>query len=342
MNQINPAFTKVLRDARWYDEMIRRQAFYPDILKASSIIYNDQILRIVKQMPLITSEFYEKAIKPLLEVQERNSKIFQNIIAREISPALEVLANQNNLYMTKAINDIMAIRHHEFARLVENMRGIDFAWLAKDLSRVTQAYSRLYTENISTLETSASSIYTSQIAEAIVEPTATVSHYVDSARNLVEAETESNLPALPEKGYETFGDEDLDPLLYQLNPDFVEMRQGSWSALSGAGPDRLRHAAISQRELIRQLLEHYVPNASLPKESRQGPRLKARIRIALNASEGDAEYVEAMGVAVMSSYNQLNKYTHHNERHEDSLRALLQTGEGLIHFILALAQRKMD
>lgn len=367
---IDPELSRLLREARWHDE-IMRQAISPEIFKSISLLSNGQIASIVKQInevvrmspaldaisqqmkqydqafakaasSLIAGEFYERAIKPLLEIQERNGEIFQKIIAQQTSPGLEAFANQNNLYMTKAINDILAIRRQEFAHLADNVRRIDFSWLVQDLSRVNQAYSRLFAERTSILELSTSYIYASQIANVIMLPTATVSYFADSARNHVEAETGNDIPDLPEKGYKAFGDESLDPLLYQFNPDFVKMRQGSWFALSVAGPDRLRHAATSQRELIRQILELFIPNALLSKDSRQGPQLKARLRIALEASESDAEYLEAMSVAVIRHYDQLNKYTHHNEKHEESLRALIQTGEGLIRFILTLALRRAN
>jgi len=362
MKEIAPAFNVVPA----YPEF-RQMAIFPEILKSSLLIADSQMAGIVKQMneaiklspsfnalnqqivsqaittivtPFMGANFYKKAIKPLLEIQLHNSEIFQNIIAQEISPMIEGLANQNNLFMTKMINDILAIRHQEIAKLVENVRMSDFAWLAKDLSNVNQAYFQLFAEQVNTLKISPSFIHSSGVTEVIALPTATVSHYVDSARNLIEAELTSDVPEFQEKGYEAVGDENLDPLLYQLNPEFVDMRQGSWVALNTSSPDHLRQAATSQRELIRQLLEVYVPNTLLPKDSRQGPQLKTRLRIALKTSESDTDFIEAILTALMSYYNQLNKYTHHNEKHEESLRAILQTGEGLIRFILTLAGRK--
>jgi hypothetical protein len=173
------------------------------------------------------------------------------------------------------------------------------------------------------------------LAERITVPTATVAYYADSLRDLVEAEIGKDISALPDQGFEEFGDQSLDHLLCEINPDFVEMRHGCWSALYMGGPDRLRHAATSQRELLTQLLQHLVPGAQLPAEKRQGPQVKARAEAVVGASENDAEFIEAVSKAVLSYYSQLNKYTHHNIKHEESLRALLHTGEGLIRFILS-------
>ena len=63
--------------------------------------------------------------------------------------------------------------------------------------------------------------------------------------------------------------------------------------------------------------------------------MKARVRIVIGESKSDAEFADAIAKAVLSYYRQLNKYTHHNMKHEESLRAALHTGEGLIRFILS-------
>ena len=339
----------------------------PDFYKSLAVLANNPAARIAKQMnetvgflnaigeqvqlssqviaqttnPLLTSGFYEKTIKPLYELQEQNNTIFQKLIANVTSPAFEALANQNNLYMANTINDIVKIRHDVIAHMTENFSKIDFTWLAKDLANINQAYSNLFTEQANKLEIFSSFTSAMQATSEIMLPTATISFYANSARNLVEAETQGDNFVLPEKGQGAFGDESLDQLLYELNPEFVEMRQGSWSALDAAGPDRLRHAATSQRELINQLLEFFASNAVLPKENQNGPQIKARLRIALRASKSDVEFVDKITKAVMSFYSQLSKYTHLNKKHEESLIALLQTGEGLIRFILVLAQREI-
>jgi ribosome-associated translation inhibitor RaiA len=175
-------------------------------------------------------------------------------------------------------------------------------------------------------------------------PPTILASYTDSARDFIDAEVAFESPTLakPDQSFEEYGDQELDNRLYKLNPSYVEMRQGAWAALNQSNPDRIRHAATSHRELLRQMLQQLVPNAELPEENRQGTQLKARIKKALGTSEENAEFIDAVGAAVVTLYDQLNKYTHHNKKHEESLRALLHTGEGWIRFILSLLDEKVD
>jgi len=103
-----------------------------------------------------------------------------------------------------------------------------------------------------------------------------------------------------------------------------------------------RHAGTSQRELLRQLLEQLVPHDLLPEENRQGSQIKARVRIALKTSASDTEFIQDLSKAIERYYSQLNKYVHHNKKHEESLRALMHAGEGLIRFILAKMSLNLD
>ena len=56
------------------------------------------------------------------------------------------------------------------------------------------------------------------------------------------------------------GDE-LEYLLEELSPDFVDIRRGSWDALNSDNPDKLRQAAGSYRELVRMVLAMLMPNS---------------------------------------------------------------------------------
>lgn len=282
-----------------------------------------------------TASMFGHAIKPLIEAQERNSALLNDSVTAVHIAAFGGIAKQNNIFLARAIDDVLAIRQSsmvEFATAMHN--SFDFSWISGQLAQVNQSFENLFRYHMEHINRASLHTPFPLLASRITVPTATVAYYTDSLRDLVEAETEAEISPLPSRGVAEFGDQSLDPILSKLNPDFVEMRHGSWSALQMAGPDRLRHAGTSQRELLTQVLQHFVPDLLLPEDSRQGPQIKGRVKIALGGSDSDAEFVDVLAKALLSYYRQLNKYTHHNEKHEASLRALLRAGEGLLLFML--------
>lgn len=278
----------------------------------------------------------ENAIRPLLDAQESNRALLSQLTASFHTLGIEEIARQNNLYLASALNDALAIRQAEFIQLTGQIRStIDFSWVSTDLTNVNRSFEQLFRQYVEQIKLSRFNTPWPVLTENIVVPTATVAYYTGSLHSFVDAETMTDVPLLADHGFEELGDQSLDDSLYDLNSDFVEMRRGAWVALFSNSPDRLRHAGVSQRELIRQLLEYLVPHVLLPDGSRQGPQIKARVRTALNTSESDAEFIDALSKAIERYYSQLNKYVHHNKKHEESLRALMHAGEGLIRFILA-------
>jgi DNA-binding Lrp family transcriptional regulator len=299
----------------------------------------DKIMDLGKlNSPFLSDEFYKGTIKPFLDIQERNNQLLQGLVSSHMSFAGESILNQTSQILAKAIGSLIDIRRDVAGQIIGNALSPDLSWLAKDMGQVTKAFTHVFNDQIKEISLPDFSTTISQTADRFSMPPAIVASYTDSARGFIDAEVVSDNPVLPvhNLSFEEYGDRELDEQLCQLNPDYVEMRQGAWAALSQTNPDRLRHAATSQRELLRQLLEQLVPDAELPGENKQGPQLKARIKKALGTSEGNAEFIDAVEKAVVTFYGQLNKYTHHNLKHEESLKALLHTGEGLIRFIFSL------
>ncbi len=290
-----------------------------------------------------TKKIFGEVVRPLIEAQERNSILLGNLTAQTYLAGIDKIVKQNNLYLTGAIDNILTIHQAEMAKVATQVQSsIDFSWISTHLINVNQSFGHLFRDYLEKIEIPNVPTISLSLAEEIILPAATVNYYSDSLRDLVEAETEADIPPLPDQGHEEVGDQALDTLLCEHSPDFVDMRRGSWSVLQIGSPDRLRQAATSQRELIRQLLQLLVPDIHLPEGQRQGPQIKARVRIVLETSKSDTEFIEAVVQAVFSSYNQLNKYTHQNQKHEESLIALLRTGEGLIRFILAKKYEKSN
>ena len=279
------------------------------------------------------------SVKPILELQNHTRDLLLNTltpITSQLSLISETILNNNNLRLTETITNILALKQN----IIFQSTPINWGWLIDDISSVTKSFTQVYKTNIVDLDTLNFKLHPNEAADRLVVPGITVANYTGSIRNLLEADIDANPSENYRSNIDEYGDQKLDEILYLLNPNFVEMRQGSWAVLQQAGPDRLRQAAVSQRELINQLFQYLVPNDQLAEDNRNGPQVKARVRKAIGASESDAEFIVSVSEALTHLYDQLNKYTHRNENREASLRGVLHTGEGLICFILSIVEMK--
>ena len=278
--------------------------------------------------------YFNEVLKPLTEAQRLNLRLLTEVTATPHLHFAASVARHNNLLLTGAMDNILALNQSNLINLTKDMSTIgSFPRALPHLSEVTSSFGRLFAEQSSTWLTQPSLPLERARIESMVLPTVTVARYTESLRWLDETETDTLPHYLPTPA-DGLGDESLDPLLAKIDPVFVEMRQGSWQALQDGGMDRLRHAAVSQRELLSQLLRWLAPDTALPEDARGKPGIKARAKFILGGSRRGAEYVDAVAKALFESYNQLNRFTHQNETHEASLRGILRTGEGLILFIL--------
>ena len=279
-----------------------------------------------------------EVLKPLAEAQSLNLRLLTEVTATPHPYFAASVARRNNLLLTGAMDNVLALNQSNLANLNKNMSTIgSIARALPRLSEVTSSFGRLFAEQSSPwLNQSPLHLERAQ-SESMVLPTATMARYTESLRWLDEADTDTPPDYLPTPA-DGLDDEDLDPLLAEVDPVFVEMRQGSWQVLRAGGLDRLRQAAVSQREMLSQLLRRLAPDTALPEDARGKPSIKARARIILDGSRSGADFVDAVAKALFEFYNQLSKYTHQNEKHEASLRAILQTGEGLIRLIVVQAR----
>ena len=273
-------------------------------------------------------------IKPLAEAQRLNLRLMTEVTeSLHTYPALAA-ARHNNLLLSGAMENAFALQQSALANLAKNTSTFDrLAWAWPRLSEVTRSFGRLFKEQSSTWLTQPSLPLERAQSQAMVLPTATVADYTASLRWLDDGETDTP-PHPRHTPTDDLGDESLDLLLAKIDPEFVDMRQASWQVLGAGGKDRLRHAAVSQREMLSQLLRRLAPDTKLPVEARGKSSIKARAKVILGGSGSGADFVDAGSKAFLEHYNQLNKYTHQNETHEVSLRYLLRSIEGLIGFIL--------
>lgn len=271
------------------------------------------------------------AITPLLEAQERNRTLMNEILRSNVSTYLDEFTSKNNLLLAHITDNMFEMR-----RLSTSVSMPDVSQLLAQATRVNLALDGIWQQRTQEI-LSPISLSAEVLNYRVTVPTLAAAHYSDAVTAYIsdEAGDDRQLPV----GYSIegeYGDPILDQLLAKLNPEFVSMRRGSWSALASGGYDRLRHASTSQRELVCQVLQMLVPDVQLPEDLAAGkPHVKARVKEALGGSKTNTAFVIAMAEAVLALYEQHNKYTHHNEKHEGMLRAVLRSGEGLLLFILS-------
>ena len=296
-------------------------------------IATDMAKTIQRMQPPFEAFRLNLAIEPLLKTQELSAQLMRDVLTANQLAGLSDIIKNSNIQVASAITNTITIQQLELIEKIQS--SINFDGLFSHLTNLNKSYENLFSRQINLLKSDLFPQANFDVVTNIALPTSTVAFYNASVRNLFDAETENFSEPIIINYENNSGDETLDSYLEKLDPDFVEMRRGSWIALESKGPDYLRQSATSQRELLSQILELLAPNALLPNENKQGPQIKARTKIALGIGDLDSEFIDACSKAVLAFYKELNKYTHSNEKHEEGLRAILQTGEGLIRFILA-------
>lgn len=194
----------------------------------------------------------------------------------------------------------------------------------------------VFHENLLSLEASNQALQAPILSDHLYYSTLPVSHYAHASRHLLVDEP-IELSGEPQTWTdENLGNEELDPLLKRLDHDFVGKRRGSWIALNGSNPDRLAHAAGSQKNLLLQVLRLLVADSELAYVdlNEKGSKIKARIKQIMGGSKSETDHVMAVANAVVTGYAVYNKYDHTNQKNELALRAHLQTGEALLFMVL--------
>lgn len=269
----------------------------------------------------------------LVTAQEDYASFLSGIRGDDASLAYSVIGHQARL-LAEAMDHIHALQGVE---MVSALQSID---LHDDLSalpgRLTSVTASLadYIHDQTVRAHHLNYQTPTLIADQMVLSTAPVTHYMGAVRSFVVAESQSDAPQQRQVRRERQGSTRLDAPLAQLHPDLPAMRRGAWLALTGDNPDRLRHAATSQRDLLTQLLRLLVPSLEQVEDDERGSKIKARVKKAVGNSESNTTFVASIADAVYSYYSMMSKFNHTNQKHQDGLRAILVTGEGLIEFIL--------
>ncbi len=144
-------------------------------------------------------------------------------------------------------------------------------------------------------------------------------------------------------------DDELEVMLGQLNPDFINMRDGARRALESDNPDRVRHFITSYRELSTHVLHLLSPDKEVRSWSTSSedfangkPTRKARLHfICRNVNHGPlTDFLEKDIETMVRVFDLLNKGTHQvsSAFTEPQLVALRTKAESAIHFMLTISQ----
>ena len=116
----------------------------------------------------------------------------------------------------------------------------------------------------------------------------------------------------------------LDVLLNQLNPRFVDRRQGAWEALHSDNPDHVSQAANSMVELLDKVINTVC----------NGAESKDVLRDRLN-SEADSKWILATRAFIAEAKSNLHTVKHHTEaQSKQKAEDLFNAAESIMRLIL--------
>lgn len=144
--------------------------------------------------------------------------------------------------------------------------------------------------------------------------------------------------------------DDLEDLLAEINPRFARMLRGARQTLRSDGPDRFRQAAVSVRELMKQVLVELAPEDrfdahELQQQGHRGhPTRKMRVRFIVDVGPEAVDWLEALAQAYEFSIRMLDGETHSDasedsERRRISAESVIQSAEIFLRYLLANRRR---
>jgi len=283
------------------------------------------------------AEDFAAIASPLVTAQESYAAFLSQIPENERILDYGTIGLQSNL-LTGAMDHLLELQRADSVALSEAVsRPKDFAWLPRQMAALSSSLSDVFTDQVALVSNAQDHLSASDLAKTMMISTIPVTRYFESARWLVEAETEPDSPPMQPWVEREGGASDLDPLLARIDPEFVQCRHGCWVAYEGDNPDRLRHAAISQRELITGVLSTLVPEV----RDENGKVLdKTHIKLRVieimksGGSKSRTKLATEMANAVYAHYVVLSGVVHANQKHADFLRATLHAGEAFLRLIL--------
>ena len=308
----------------------RMDAILPRVQAASEVIRTNSAA--FQQLHASHVEAISRAIGPLAQAQSHHAALIKGTVGTRLLPDISSLMQAYNQNLAKAVGDGLALRSLESSRLPELPLGAlsGFAPISVHLPAIAEAVEALGRHLPSHLEAPHGVAPSEDTVITVVTPPAATAAYTRSIRLWIEEDS----PAGPAEAYHPLRDphSHIHGRLAELGPQLVEKHQGAWHALWQGGPDSLRHAAVSMRELLRVVFKHLVPDEDLGGEGTT--RLRARVRHFLNDSESSAQFATHMALGLDGLFDRLNAYTHGDETDRAALQGLMTAADGVLLFIL--------
>jgi hypothetical protein len=266
----------------------------------------------------------------LLQAQQHSiARIMESLAVPPLAGINEIIS-KNNVLAAAALENVQSMFRLSAERQM-NLDRLLYRGVSADLSAVAWSY-RSVLDDRHLVERSVGG--RDLLLSHAAVPTYAVANYTAALRSEVGgADSDSVLEPVSM----IVADDELDALLEAIDPDLPPMRRGAWAALDSGSPDKLRQAAVSQRELVRQVFQSMFPDVPII-EGEPDSKLRARVVAALQ-SDSAGDFALSMARAVVSLYRHLSKITHTNYKREQAVRATLIAGEGLLLFVLSQRDR---
>lgn len=332
--------TQIQRASRALSQVVSIPVIPQDILHTvssfSSIIETiRQDSKGIERMLSAHNEAMRRAIEPLTRAQMHNATFINTALDKSLLPDFSSILQTYNLNLANAIDDSLALRKLPFPRIAEfQLAGLDtFKPLTIHFPAITEAVGLLNQELPSRMATLDRIAPSDRERATVLAPPLATAAYSRSMRLWLDEDSSAGLPeAYPLDDPHT----QIHLGLATLSPDFVEKHQGAWNALRNGGPDSLRHAAVSMRELIRVVFKQLAPDQKLGDED--STRLKARVRHFLEGSRSGAQFATHMALGVDGWFDQMNAHTHGDKKDKAALQALMIAADGVLLYILGHAR----
>ncbi len=272
------------------------------------------------------------AMGSLLQVQNRQNELLRSTLVSGATPPLALALGHSNRILGKAVEGLGSMIHESIARPMFSAALTQVQPLFGQLVDVTRTYRSYMDDQFAYLERDLKWPSAGRIA---ILPTEALATYVGCVTTFADAQTAIGGVDVEPSGLCDI-QQDLDGLLLLVSPELCDMRRGAWDTYYSRGRDRLRQAAHSMRELIEQITFRLAPDSSFDEKALAGQPItrKMRLKNIARGSDSTAEYVNAAANLVNVHYDELAKVAHKNNKHEMSVRLMLEAAERVILLLL--------
>jgi DNA-binding transcriptional ArsR family regulator len=279
---------------------------------------------------------------PIVSAQSTYASLLETLAERDYALGLGAVATQSRLLSSTLGAVVDVADYYSTSAEIANGLAIDPELLniPAQLSKITSSLADVFYENLESLGR-ADHLPIPALSDHLYHATLPVSHYADFSRRLaasnelVDPEDEATTEA-----DERLGTEELDPLLRQLNPAFIDKRHGAWLTLNSNNPDRHSQAAGSMRELLSMVLHILAPDDRSPRDEKGRITRKARVRHIMAPSKSDADHVEAMANAIDTGYDELSRAFHAGQHSYLIMLSLMLSAESTMLMLLSNSKGK--